>query len=228
VANHPADAPGPLVLVEGLEPPVLAGDDDHHLRRVLRLRVGDPLTVADGAGRWRAARLTATGLESTSEIVAWEPPTPTLTVAFALTKGDKPELVVQKLTELGVDRIVPLRAARSVVRWDDAKEGKALERLRAVARAAAMQCHRPDLPEVAPVTDLRALAAVPGVALADRAGERPSLAHTTIVVGPEGGWDDGERALGLPTVQLGPHVLRAETAAVTVGALWTALRGRVV
>ncbi|MDQ2648147.1 MAG: 16S rRNA (uracil(1498)-N(3))-methyltransferase [Actinomycetota bacterium] len=206
----------------------MADDDDHHLRRVLRLRVGDPLSIGDGSGRWRPARLTATGVEPTDDVATWDRPAPMLTVAFALTKGDKPELVVQKLTELGVDRIVPLRAARSVVRWDAAKEAKALERLRLVARAAAMQSHRPILPEVAPIADLATLACQPGVALADRTGAPPSLAHTTIAVGPEGGWDDAERALDLPVVALGAHVLRAETAAVTVGALWTALRDQLV
>lgn len=228
MGGHPADVPGPLAFVEDLDQPVLIDHDDHHLRRVLRLRAGDALSVADGRGRWRAARLVAHGLEATGPVVTWTTPSPPVTVAFALTKGDKPELVVQKLTELGVDRIVPVRAARSVVRWDATKEDKALDRLRSVVRAAAAQCHRPALPELAPVTDLRALAAQPGVALADRAGAPPSLAWTTIVVGPEGGWDDGERALGLPSVAVGPHVLRAETAAVTVGAIWTALRSGLV
>jgi 16S rRNA (uracil1498-N3)-methyltransferase len=224
--SHPADVPGPLVFVDDLDAPRLSTQDHHHLVRVLRLRDGDPLSVADGRGGWRPARLAGPDLEATGEVVRWVPPSPPLTVAFALTKADKPELVVQKLTELGVDRIVPVRAARSVVRWDDAKAAKSLERLRLVARAAAMQCHRPDLPEVTEVADLRSLAAAAGVALADRAGAAPSLEHTTIVVGPEGGWDDDERALGLPTVALGHHVLRAETAAVTVGVLWTALRDR--
>jgi 16S rRNA (uracil1498-N3)-methyltransferase len=212
------------VFVEDLAAPALAAADAHHLTRVLRLRDGAPLTVADGRGSWRPARLAGHSVDPTSEPVRWTPPRPALTVAFALTKGDKPELVVQKLTELGVDRIVPLRAARSVVRWDDDKAAKALDRLRSVARSAAMQCHRPDLPEVGDVVELAALAGGSGVAMADRRGAPPSLDHTTVVVGPEGGWADEERALGLPSVALGDHVLRAETAAIAVGVLWTALR----
>jgi 16S rRNA (uracil1498-N3)-methyltransferase len=157
-----------------------------------------------------------------------EPSTPRLAVGFALVKGDKPELIVQKLTELGIDRIVPFRAERSVVRWDDARADKAVARLRLVARAAAMQCHRPDLPTVAEVSRLADLTGGAGVALADRAGEPPSLEHPTLLVGPEGGWSAAELALPVPRVRLGGHVLRAETAAVAAGVVLTALRGRVV
>src|SRR4051812_45237865 len=92
----------------------IGGEDGHHLIRVLRLRVGETVTVADGAGGWRpyalgaiapggAVRLDATGEPGVEPVM-----TPRLAVAFALTKGDKPELVVQKLTELGVDRILPV------------------------------------------------------------------------------------------------------------------------
>jgi 16S rRNA (uracil1498-N3)-methyltransferase len=149
-------------------------------------------------------------------------------VAFALVKGDKPELAVQKLTELGVDRIVPFVAARSVVRWDGERAAKAQVRLAAVARAAAAQSHRPRLPVVEPLADLADLARRPGAARADRGGAPPSLEHPTVLVGPEGGWAPEERALGLPTVALGPTVLRAETASVTAGALLTALRAGLV
>jgi 16S rRNA (uracil1498-N3)-methyltransferase len=119
-----------------------------------------------------------------------------------------------------------------VVQWDDAKAAKARERLAAVARAAAMQCHRPWLPIVEAVTDLGAVLDLDGVALADRAGAPPSLRHRVVLVGPEGGWAPEERAAatraGAPSVAVGPHVLRAETAAVAVGALLTALRAGLV
>lgn len=222
---HPADHPGPLVFVERLDVPVLADDDRHHLERVLRVRPGDGLTVADGQGRWRPAVLGRDGaVEPTADVVVTPAPAPALAVGFALVKGEKPEVVVQKLTELGIDRIVPFRAERSVVRWDDAKAAKAVARLRAVARAASMQCHRPHLPTVDDVADLADLAAQPGAAMADRWGERPSLEHRLVLVGPEGGWAPGEQAMGLPRVALGGHVLRAETAAITAGALLAALR----
>ncbi len=224
---HPADEPGPLVCVDDLAAPVLADDDRHHLTRVLRVRPGASVVVADGRGRWRTAVL-GDDLEPTGAIVTAPAPAPALTVGFALVKGDKPELIVQKLTELGIDRIIPFRAERSVVHWDDAKAAKATTRLRAVARAAARQCHRPTLPTVDEGTDLAAAAAVPGVALTDRTGLPPSLEHPALRVGPAGGWAPGERDLGPPTVGLGAHVLRAETAAVTAGAILGALRSGLV
>jgi 16S rRNA (uracil1498-N3)-methyltransferase len=111
---------------------------------------------------------------------------------------------------------------------DHAKAGKAVDSLRAVARAAAMQCHRPDLPVVEDVTDLAVLASAPGTALADRDGAPPALDHPTVLVGPEGGWAPEERARAAARVRVADHVLRAETAAVTVGAVLAALRGAVV
>lgn len=224
---HPADEPGPLVFVDDLSAPVITDDDRHHLTRVLRVRQGAPLVVADGHGRWRTAIL-ASELQPTGAIVEAAAPVPSLTVAFALVKGDKPELIVQKLTELGIDRIVPFRGERSVVRWDDAKIAKATTRLRSVARAAAMQSHRPTLPTVDAVTDVGTAAAIPGAALTDRTGRPPTLEHPVLLVGPEGGWAPEERELGLPVVGLGAHVLRAETAAVTAGALLAALRSGLV
>ena len=153
------------------------------------------------------------------------PPAVPLTVGFAWVKAAKPELVVQKLTEIGVDRIVPFRAERSVVRWDEAKASDRLRRLVTVAREAAMQSRRVWLPEVAPLADLAVLRTGAGVVLADRGG-RPVTAHDRVVlVGPEGGWTPDELA-GADTVALGAHVLRAETAAIAAGVLMTALRVR--
>ena len=77
---------------------------------------------------------------------------------------------------------------------------------------------------VEPVTGFAEVAARPGAAMADRGGAPPSLARPLLLVGPEGGWDDGERAAGLPAVSLSPGVLRAETAAIVAGALLVALR----
>ncbi len=231
MAGHPADHPGPFVLVDDLDAPRLHADDAHHLARVLRLRTGDPLVLGDGRGAWRPATF-GPSVEPGGKIERVGPPTPSIGVAFALVKGDKPELVVQKLTELGVDRIIPFRAARSVVQWDAAKADKAAARWRAVARAATMQSHRPWLPVVEAVTDLTGLLARDGVALADRAGRAPSLDQALVVVGPEGGWTSDELGdaarRGVPRVALGGHVLRAETASVTVGALLTALRSDLV
>jgi 16S rRNA (uracil1498-N3)-methyltransferase len=155
------------------------------------------------------------------------PATPSLTVAFAPTKGERPEWVVQKLTELGLDRIVPLVSERSVVRWSGARGQSAVARLRRVAREAAAQCRRVWLPDVAEVTTFAELGGLgePGqVVLAQLSGDRPSAAQRVVAVGPEGGWSSDELASGLPTVGFGLSVLRAETAAVTAGALMVSLR----
>ncbi len=216
------DAPA-LTFVESVETPELADADAHHLARVLRLRPGTEICVTDGAGGWRRCRF-----EGSAELVALgEPgqvprPSPELTVAFALVKGEKPELVVQKLTELGVDRIVPVDARRSVVRWDDARARKHLERLRRVAREACTQCRRLWVPRIDDVTSVAELRAA-GAVLAHVGGRPLRRNDVLIAVGPEGGWSDDELD-GADTVTLGGHVLRAETAAITAGALSAALR----
>ena len=155
---------------------------------------------------------------------------PEVTVAFAPTKGDRPEWVVQKLTELGVDRIVPLRTARSVVRWEGDRADKAVERLRRVAREAAAQCRRAWLPEVTDVCRLDELAGVAGVpgALADPGGAAPaSTARWWPSVPKAGGTTPSATRRCRPSGS-GPTVLRAETAAVVAGALLCALRCSVV
>lgn len=209
--------------------PVLDDDDHRHLSRVLRLSPGDSVTACDGAGRWRACRLgAAAALAVDGEVVIDERAMPRLTIAFALVKGEKPELVVQKLTEVGVDRVVPFVAERSVVRWDDAKAARHRERFDAIARQASMQCRRTFLPEVGDLADFPAVAALPGAGLADRTGALPSLSVPTLLIGPEGGWGTAEKALSLPSVRIGAHTLRSETAAITAGALLVAIRSRLV
>lgn len=213
------------VFVADLDAPRLSPDDHHHLVRVLRLVPGSVVTAGDGAGRWRAARLTAgVDVEATGDVVADARPAPAITVAFALVKGERPELAVQKLTEVGVDRIVPFAAERSVVRWDAAKAERQVGRLTEIARQAAMQCRRTWLPQVEPVATFAAVAGRAGATLADIDGEPPSLARPTVLVGPEGGWSATERESGLPLTRVGAHMYRAETAAITIGALMTALR----
>jgi 16S rRNA (uracil1498-N3)-methyltransferase len=215
---------GPLFFVEDLAHPVLSDDDHHHAERVLRLRVGASLTLSDGRGGAVPARWTASGPEASGEMVVESaPPEPALTVCFALVKGAKPELVVQKLCELGVDRIVPFVAERSVVRWDGHKADRAVDRLAAVARGAAMQSHRVWLPEVSAVTTFAEVAVAPAV-LADRGGRPPSGEDFCVLVGPEGGWSDAERDAPLERVEFGRNVMRAETAAIAVGAIVVALR----
>jgi 16S rRNA (uracil1498-N3)-methyltransferase len=215
---------GPLVFVADLEHPVLTDDDHHHLARVRRVRDGHEVLLADGTGRWRRARFAGAEPEVVGEIATAPLASPPVGVGFALVKGQKPELVVQKLTELGVDRIVPFTASRSVVRWDQAKARASLARFERVAREAAMQSRRPRLPTVEPVGTFHALAARPGACRADADGAPPSLDHPLVLVGPEGGWSDEERSVALPLVSLADGVLRAETAAIAAGVLLTSLR----
>jgi 16S rRNA (uracil1498-N3)-methyltransferase len=217
------------VFVADLDAPRLTDDDHHHLARVLRLGPGAEVTVGDGAGRWRPGRLTdGPEVGPTGDVAADPRPSPTVTVAFALAKGDRPELTVQKLTELGVDRMVPFTAERSVVRWEDGKAARQVARLTAIGRQAAMQSRRTWLPVVDPLASFAVASALPGAALADRDGDPPSLAHPTVLVGPEGGWSPAERAAGLPAVRIATLVLRAETAAITTGAVLTAIRAEIV
>ena len=194
---------------------------------MLRLRSGDELTVSDGAGGWRRCRFGPT-LEPLGEVRRVGRPQPPVTVAFAVVKGERPEWAVQKLTEIGVDRIVPLQTARSVVRWPLDESAPQLARLRRVAREAAVQSRRMWLPAVDGVTPFAAIAAEAGAALAHPGGGPPTLDRPTVLVGPEGVWDAEELARGLPLVALGASVLRTETAAVVAGALLCALRTGII
>jgi 16S rRNA (uracil1498-N3)-methyltransferase len=215
-----------LVFVEDLAAPALDPGDRHHLERVLRVRAGGDLTVSDGRGAWRTCRL-GPELAPTSDIAVDPAPEPPITVGFALVKGERPEWIVQKLTEAGVDVIRPFAAARSVVRWDDRKADANAARLARVAREAAMQCRRTRLPVVEPLAPFDLVASGPGVALADIGGGPLTLATPTVLVGPEGGWSDDERA-GRVAVGLAGPVLRAETAAIAAGLLLGALRAGLV
>ncbi|MGH9068321.1 MAG: RsmE family RNA methyltransferase, partial [Acidimicrobiales bacterium] len=159
-------------------------------------------------------------LEADGPVVAEARPSPLVGVGFAPVKGERPEWVVQRLTEVGVDRILLLVAARSVVRWQADRVARHMERLRRVAREAAMQSRRLWLPEVlapAPVGEVAAALAHPG-------GDAPGLDRPVVLVGPEGGWDEAELAGGRPLVGLGPTVLRAETAALAAGLALCGLR----
>lgn len=206
--------------VADLERPRLSDADRHHLERVLRLRGGEVVTVADGRGRWRTVEF-GTVLVPTGPVQWDRPGAAAVAVALALLKGERLELAVQKLTEIGVDWIGLFPAGRSVARWDGGRQGRHLERLTRVVQEAGMQCRRSRLPELRWFDGFALAAATPGACRADggEAAGPVTLEHPVVLVGPEGGWTDDERALQLPVVSLGPHVLRAETAALVAGAL---------
>ena len=155
--------------------------------------------------------------------VAVEAPRPEVAVGFAVLKGGRSEHIVQKLTELGVDRIVPFAAGRSVVRWDEAKAARQVERWRRVAREAVMQCRRLWLPHLEPVRAFGDLD-LSGAALAVLGGRALAPGENFVLIGPEGGWTGTELAAATRHVGLGPHVLRAETAAIAAASVLGARR----
>lgn len=209
--------PGPHVFVDSLESPLLSDDDRHHLSKSLRLRDGDPLTLSDGQGSWCTAAFGAT-VEPTGPTHAVEAAPYRLGLGVALTKAAKPEFAVQKATELGIDDIIVFPAEHSVARWDETKRLRNAQRLSKVAREAAMQSRRVHIPTVEVVESLESLVGHPGLARADFGGVPTNSSHRFVLVGPEGGWSDRERSMIPQVVDLGPNVLRAETAAVVASA----------
>tara|TARA_Y100001949_G_scaffold139118_1_gene120894 strand:- start:1951 stop:2646 length:696 start_codon:yes stop_codon:yes gene_type:complete len=222
MGSLPDGTNGPHVFAQDLEAPELADEDRHHLGRVLRLRKGDPLTISDGARRWRQAAF-GDSLTLLGDIIEVPAPSPLITVGFVVPKGDRPTWIVQKLTELGVDEIHLLSSSRSVVEWDVHKSEQQRSRLARVAREAAMQSRQVKVPIIREMRDvLEALSMFEGT-LAHRGGSQLTLKRSTIYIGPEGGWASSEIA-DRPTVSLGPSVLRSETAAVTAGSALALLR----
>ncbi|AZC14055.1 16S rRNA (uracil(1498)-N(3))-methyltransferase [Microbacterium sp. ABRD28] len=219
----------------------LTGAEAKHAATVRRVRVGESVTVGDGAGVWLEGACesvspssVAVRVSARSQIAA---PAPRVVLVQALAKGDRDELAVQAATELGVDEIIPWQAARSISRWDAAKAAKGRERWQTIAREAAKQAHRPWVPLVSEPVTTAAIAARADsdlvVVLEPTASERLSgLASSSrdllLVVGPEGGITPQELALledaGATLRRLGESVLRTSTAgpaaiAVVSGAL---------
>lgn len=210
------------VFVSDLAVPVLERDDAHHLGRVLRLRDGETVIASDGAGRWRTCEWQGGALVAAGDVTLDPRPAPRVTLAIAPLKGDRTDWTVEKLVEIGVARIVVLAPlVRSVVRRDAGKDSAALARWQRLARAAAMQSRRTHLPEVSGPVALRDVAGLAGAGIAEPGGEARPEDVGVLLIGPEGGFDPAEiarvRAAGARTVDLGPGILRAETAAL-VGA----------
>jgi 16S rRNA (uracil1498-N3)-methyltransferase len=212
------------VFVEDVQQPVVDDRDAHHLR-VLRVRIGERVTVSDGYGSWRACRLSeGSALEPEGDVVHVPPRSRPLSIAFVPVAASRSDWTVQKLTELGLDRIIVVESARCVVRWDDTKRARNLERFRQVAREASMQSRRVHLPHVLWGGSATELARQEGVGVADPAGSDPIGSVETILVGPEGGWDPEELTAARRCVHLGATVLRADTAALVAATLLVALR----
>lgn len=229
----------PRLPVPTLKPGLLTLDAAaaHHLTRVLRAQVADPLTLFDGQGREAQATITLISKDSVTvqvediDFVNRESPL-AITVVQALCTGDKMDWVVQKSTELGATRIIPVAAARSVLRLEGTRAEKRVSHWQAIAQAAAAQCGRTRIPEVTPVSSLAEAIAnwvsqpspKTGWLLDPFALERLTQAKLsgaiTILIGPEAGWSDEEesaaKAAGLIGIQAGPRILRTETAAAVV------------
>jgi 16S rRNA (uracil1498-N3)-methyltransferase len=158
---------------------------------------------------------------------------PSRCVAFAIPKGERAEWTVQKLTEIGIDRIVPLLTDRTVVRLDGDEAPRRGERFRRIAREAGSQSRRLHLPDVETPTTLASLifALDPAdgqVAMAEPGGGPVTAAMQMVLVGPEGGWSERELDEVPARVGLGPGVLRAETAALVAGTLLVATRSGLI
>ncbi len=217
----------PLVFVDDLHDPVLSDDDVHHFERVLRVATGDPIVVGDGSGGWRLARFDRRP-QPESDVNATDGSRRRVTVGFTPVKGERPEWFVQKLTELGVDEIVPLLTERSVVRWDETRAAKAHERMSKVAREACLQSRRLRLPVIRSLTTfVEGVEGSPGVVLADPEGRAPTPSDQVIFVGPEGGFSDRERSTA-PLVALPGHILRAETAAMVAATIACGFRADLI
>ena len=223
----------PLFFVEHLpesERVRLTGDEARHAARVRRLSVGEAVQVADGLGAVADCTIAAIDDRSVElDVHDWRTvplPDPMVVVAQAPAKGERAELAVELMTELGVDEIVPWPAERSVVQWRDGRDAKAVERWRRTAREAAKQSRRARVPIVAdPMpTDrlIERFGAARILVLHESADERiatvplPAAGPIVLVVGPEGGVSSGELAAfaqaGASPVRMGDPVLRSSTA----------------
>lgn len=221
----------------------LSAEDVHHLKDVLRLMPGDEIVAVAGG---EAARVRLTHVGATVEGVplceVQAGASPAVTLVQGLAKGEKMDAVVRQATEIGVSRVVPLAAERSVVRLDERRAAARLDRWRRIASEAAKQSQRAEVPEITPVSRIEELPAVlggarvavcwedaedaPGIHAAiggATPGPGPVVTPVAVVVGPEGGLTAEEvRALqriGAVVVSLGPTVLRTETAGVVAAAL---------
>ena len=227
----------PRSKIEGRRGSIVGAELDH-LRRVLRLRPGDHVVAFDDSGWEHEAVIRALNdaqgeVEILRSYRAERESPLAVTLAVAVTKGDKMDYVVEKATELGVKNIAPFVSRYTVPKLDDRKAVQRAERWQKIALSAAKQCGRTSLPEVFPLCDYSDLIAERGAAglklffwekeatqtLKQVHMRVPQTESVFLVIGPEGGFTVEEvkiaRAGSYITVHLGPRVLRAETAALT-------------
>jgi len=210
----------------------LRGDDARHLTRVLRAEPGQQYEISDGQAAYLAEIAEARGdrvaFRVVEPVASAEPPV-SITLLAALIKFDRFEWIIEKATELGVERIQPVQAARTEKGLFDASR-KRVERWARIAHEAGQQSRRLRAPEILPsvrfasalteTADYRYFleeSLAPGL-LKQLPEARTAHQSVALLVGPEGGWTDEERHLaadsGWTPASLGPQILRAETAAV--------------
>jgi 16S rRNA (uracil1498-N3)-methyltransferase len=220
----------------------VTGADLHHLRDVLRLKAGDEIAVADGDAKQAVARLTDVGAdEARAEVVHALPDIfqPDVTLIQGLSRGPKMDLVMQKVTEIGIARITPVVMRRSIVKLDPVERWERADRWRKIVAEAAKQSQRATLPKIDEPVEFARLedivgeldivlvpweeSAHTGIGEALRAAGATSTSSVGVVIGPEGGMEAAEVealvALGAVPVTLGPTILRTETAGIVAVAL---------
>lgn len=217
---------------------LITGDDGKHIARVMRMTVEDNVIAVTNGEAFisKITELLPDGVviqRSGEPLQSNEMPVK-VTVACGLPKGDKLDLIVQKGTELGMAGIFPFQAERSIVKWDEKKGDKKVERLRKIAKEAAEQCHRTVIPEVRNPLSFRQLIAQSETfdillfadeedaksgdphKIADRLKNVSHEQTVLVVFGPEGGLSRTEaealRSAGFLPIALGPRILRTETA----------------
>jgi 16S rRNA (uracil1498-N3)-methyltransferase len=226
---------------------VLSGSEGHHAADVQRVRIGELVTLADGRGGAVSASVAAVGKGTVELAIAdvryLDPPNPRLVVVQGLPKGDRGELAVQAMTEVGVDEILPWAAARSVTQWRGPRGDKSHDKWAVTAREAAKQSRRPWIPRITGVPDCstrqvaaRIEDATAAFVLHEDATDRlssarlPRWGEIVLVIGPEGGITDAEMealtaARAVP-VRLGDEVLRTSTAGVAAVSVLSVMLGR--
>ncbi|MGW4378599.1 16S rRNA (uracil(1498)-N(3))-methyltransferase [Kitasatospora sp. NPDC004531] len=224
----------------------LDGPEGRHAAAVKRLEPGEAVTLADGRGRGADGTIAAVHGKDALDVLVTAvreeaAPAPRITVVQALPKGDRGELAVETMTEVGVDAVVPWAASRCITQWKGERGAKALAKWRATAREAGKQARRLRFPEVHELMTTRQL--LPLVAAASFAAvlheegslplataSLPAEGEIVLIVGPEGGVSPEELAAfaeaGAKAFRLGPSVLRTSTAGVAAGALLLGRTGR--
>ncbi|MBM7855712.1 16S rRNA (uracil1498-N3)-methyltransferase [Desulfohalotomaculum tongense] len=227
---------------------LITGPDVKHIKKVLRLKEGDKIILLDGLGHQYQGKISrlekdAVWCDNLEQTEATGEPPVHITMVQCLPKADKMELVIQKGTELGVSRFIPLQCRRSVVKLNEEKSAHRQQRWQRVALEAAKQCRRPLVPRVEkPMHWQEVLNEVPEDALLllpwedERAVSLPKVLSSAclwkkvyIIIGPEGGFEQQEvelaRQYGAKSVSLGPRILRTETAGLALASIIMYLYG---